>query len=563
MKKLLTMLLCLAMAFTCAFGAAACTPEDDKDDTGIVTPGGDDQTPGGDDQTPGGSEQPGGDEQPEPEPEPSDGLKLVLNDDNASYTVASLGSCTDTDVVIPSKHNGLPVTSIGYGAFSGCSSLASIVIPDSVTEIGYEAFQYCHSLTSIVIPDSVTSIGDLAFSDTAYYNDESNWENGVLYIGKYLIEADSSLSGEYIIKAGTKVIAHSAFSYCDLTSIVIPDSVTSIGSSAFFGCSSLASVTIGDSVTSIGIWAFSGCGGLTSITVDPDNSVYHSSGNCLIETDSKTLIAGCSTSVIPADGSVTSIGERAFYDCEELTSIVIPDTVTSIGDWAFSGTAYYNDESNWENGVLYIGNHLIKADSPLSGEYIIKAGTKVIAHSAFQYRYNLTNITIPDSVTSISDYAFDGCWSLTSVTIGDSATSIGYAAFSGCSRLTSIVIPDSVTSIGEDAFEGCINLANVTIGDSVTSIGSSAFRGCSSLTSITIPDSVTTIGAQAFASCYDLTSIVIPDSITSIGDWAFDDCINLTTVYYTGSEAEWKQIVIGSDNDNLLDAEIVFDYKGK
>ena len=216
MKKLLTMLLCLALAFTCAFGVAACTPDDDKDDTDIVTPGGDDQTPGGNEQPGGDEETPGGDE--EPEPEPSEGLEFELNDDGASYAVTGVGTCTDTNVVIPSKYDGLPVTSIGDYAFYDCSSLTSITIPDSVTTIGEYAFYYCSNLTSIVIPDSVTSIGD------------------------------------------------SAFDYCtSLTSVTIPNSVTSIGNAAFRDCSSLTSVTIGDSVTFIGYAAFRTCYNLTTV----------------------------------------------------------------------------------------------------------------------------------------------------------------------------------------------------------------------------------------------------------------------------------------------------------
>ena len=133
MKKLLTMLLCLTMAFACAFGVAACTPDDDKDDTGIHTPGGDDQTPGGSEQ-PGEDEESGEDEQPEPALPASEGLEFVLYDN--AYTVAGIGSCTDTNVVIPSEYKDLPVTAISYQAFYDCSSLTSITIPDSVTSIG-------------------------------------------------------------------------------------------------------------------------------------------------------------------------------------------------------------------------------------------------------------------------------------------------------------------------------------------------------------------------------------------------------------------------------------------
>ena len=308
------------------------------------------------------------------------------------------------------------VTEIISGAFYDCTNLTEIVIPDSVTNIGDEAFKYCSGLTSVTIPDSVTSIGNAAFRGC--YN---------------------------------------------LTEIVIPDSVTNIGDEAFKYCSGLTSVTIPDSVTNIGWSAFNGCSSLQSVTIPfvgasrttasdtyqyPFGYIFGTSSytGCVATTQyyygSSTSSRTNTTFYIPSSlKSVTVTGGNilygAFYNCFRLTSITIPNSVTSIGNCAFDGCS------------------------------------------------GLTSVTIPNSVTSIGDWAFDGCSGLTSITIPDGVISIGKSAFDGCSGLTSVTIPNSVTSIGDWAFYGCSGLTSITIPDGVTSIGKSAFDDCSGLTSVT------------------------------------------------------------------------------
>ena len=316
----------------------------------------------------------------------------------------------------------------------------------TVSSINHDAFNGCRSLTSIEIPSTITSIGGGAFAGCS-----------------------------------------------SLASVKIPSSITSIGSCAFAYCNSLTSIEIPDSVTSLGGVVFYGCNSLASIIVGSGNTVYDSRNNCnaIIETSTNKLLTGCKNTIIPS--SVTSIGEKAFWDCSGLSSIEIPNSITSIGSCAF---AYCN---------------------------------------------SLTSIEIPSSVTDIGVNVLEGCTSIESIVVQFDNTK--YDSRNNCNAIIetstnklltgckNTIIPSSITSIGENAFWGCSGLSSMEIPNSVTNIGAYAFYECSSLTSIEMGSSVTTIDRGAFSRCSGLTSIMISASVVSIGDRAFEFCDNLNTIY--------------------------------
>ena len=411
------------------------------------------------------------------------------------YSYSSSPFCNDTKIKVVTIDYG--VTSIGKYAFRSCKNLTSVTMPNSLTSIGENSFDACIDLTSMIIPDSVKSIGEHAFyTCTSLKNvtigNSLNMISNFVFVGcnsleNIMVDENnlnySSIDGVLFNKKKTELILYPVGNSRNAYSI--PNSVTSIGYYAFWGCTNLRNIKIPNNVESIGDYAFYNCTSLTSVTIP---------------------------------NSVTSIGNDAFYGCSSLTSVTIPDSVTSIGYSALSScTSLTSIEVSYDNENY----------SSVDGVLFDKDKTKLIQYPAGS---NRTIYSIPNSVISIGSDAFVGCTSLTSVTIPNSVTSIGGSAFSGCTNLTSITIPDSVTSIGSYAFEDCTSLTSVTIGNSVTSIGGSAFSGCTSLTSITIPDSVTSIGDYAFYECTSLKSVTIPDSVTSIGDYAFYECTSLKSV---------------------------------
>ena len=498
---------------------------------------------------------------------------------------------TTTEFVIP---NG--VTTISEWAFYSCDSLESVVISNGVSTIGEWAFFDCSCLTSIVIPNSVTTIGRYAFVDcfNLIFNEYGNCQ----YLGNEsnpyhaLIQVRSTEDGNYTIHENTNILADAAFSYCwDLTSIDIPNSVTTIGSLAFSDCNSLMSVVIGDGVTAISWNAFVRCSSLTNITVSQGNTAYQSIDGNLYTKDGSTLIMyaiGKMETEFVIPNGVSTIGEHAVFEGYNLTSVEIPNSVTIIGASAFYGCSSLTSVAI-PDGVITIGNGAFSLCTSLKSVEISDSVT-TIGGSAFSSCSSLTSVVIGDSVLMVGDYAFASCANLTSVEIPSSVILIGDYAFAGCVSLmnitvsqdnsvyqsidgnlytkdgsilmqyaigktaTEFVIPTSVTTIERYAFAYCSNLTSVIIPTSVTTIERYAFAHCSNLTSVIIPDSVTKLEAFAFHACWDLTSVVIGDGVTTIDSCAFSLCESLTTIYYKGMDSNWNKMSIGWDNDYLINA---------
>ena len=486
------------------------------------------------------------------------------------------------------------LTYINSDTFSGCTGLVNIIIPDSVTSIGEYAFRNCSSLASITIPDRVTEIGFCwGYEPEDYYYDIKNVFTGcgsltAFNVSKNNRRYSSSDDGKILYnKDKTTLLAYPSAT----GDVTIPDSVTSIDSSAFYNCSSLESVYI----TDLTAWM--------NIKFENANSnpLYNGADlylNGSLVTDlvipagmtsiGKYVFYGCDSleSVTIPDG-VTYIANGAFYNCDSLTSVTIPDSVTSIDSSAFYNcssleSVYITDLTAWMN----IKFENVSSNPLYNGADLYLNGSLV------------TDLVIPDGMTSIGSNAFYNCDALTSVTIPDSVTSIGEGAFSGCDNLeitintddkylysedgttillcdssvTSVKIPENVASINSGAFACCRNvetietgdtlmslsglpitsaLKSITIGNGVTSIGYDAFRDCSSLESVTIGNSVMSIGSDAFTDCSSLESVTIGNSVTSIGSSAFYNCSSLESVYITDLTA-WNNIEFEDATSNPL-----------
>lgn len=447
------------------------------------------------------------------------GLKAITLPGNLkSVGESAFQECSSLETInLPSG-----ITSVGNYAFLECENLKSVTLPSGLISIGDRAFSSCISLTSLDLPSSLTTAGEMALAgcpqltSLTLHSGLTNIKGNNLFGGNmfynnlkdvcYIIDSDLETylqSNHPIInniRCGIKYYLNDQ----EITTLEIPSGITSIGDGVFLSSNSLTNLTLSSKVTSIGESAFRNCSNLKDVRyyIYDDLATYIQKGhpafyvNCGI----KYYWNNQEITTLEIPTSVTSIGNHAFYCCNGLTSIDFPSNLSSIGDWAFSNCS------------------------------------------------GLTSVDLPSSITKMGEYVFNNCENLSNVNLPSGITTISTGDFSYCSNLKYIELPTGITSIGEDAFSFCSNLQDINLPSGITTIGTGAFWYCSNLTNVILPSALASIGAIAFANCSNLANVTLSSNITSIGYSAFSDCNSL------------KNLTISKDVTSIKDIRFYYEY---
>ncbi len=487
-------------------------------------------------------------------------LNAITVEAGEDATYRSVDNCVVKDgVIVVGNANGVipqddSVTAIADYAFAGRNQITSVTIPANITAVKNDAFKDCTGLTSVSIPKTVAVLESRAFDGCSE-----------IKTVEVTLEAFSAIANAAIpetvkiLESDTVRIGMGFFrNMSKIKSITLPDSITVIDDFAFEGCTALTSFNVPANVNHIGVGVFSDCGSLKELT--SSSAVYRAVNNCLVK--GNAVVLGCANSTIPESG-VTTVASYAFYKCPTMADVVIPSNINTIEDGAF----WYCDglkvlklsemKAGFSQNALTGCTKITTVQLPLSAlDWIpnqagvsvlsVVGNDTVIPKEAFKGFYALTDVTLPETVTDIGDYAFAGCGKLSSFTITPTLKKIGEGAFEGCVALTSLTIPNGIESIGQNAFEGCVgikalstpvkflseiptsSLITVEITDGAA-LPAEAFLNASKLTKIALPDGMTAVGDRAFFGCVSLKEISIPASVTNLGANVFVGCGSIET----------------------------------
>ena len=515
----------------------------------------------------------------EPKPE-LNGYIFTSTATSCTITGVEFDTTNITELTIPEF-----VTHINH-SFS-FPNLVSLTIGNKTQELQFSL--HAPKLTNINLPDTWLHISNNAFTNTAYYKNSDNWENGALYIGKHLIATTSDLPAEYTIKSGTISVAINAFyGQTNLKKIIMPSSLKDVGESAFYGCSNLESVEL-SALRHIRGGTFAKCTSLKSIVI-PEGPWAVTSG----------AFSGCtSLEYVSLPSTCRELRQSVFSGCKSLKSINLPVALTSIGNQAFYNCSaleniyYEGTEEQWEKIVKgnqwdtgtgsYILNFIIPGINytlvdnayysvsyypiPLETSVYIPQTyqglpVKVLADNAFKNCTNLVSITLPEGITQIGSSAFYNCTNLVTINIPDTVVDIGEYAFYNCTSIKHIKL-SKVDHIRGYTFYNCTSLETIEIPEGITAVTGYAFSGCESLKSIVLPSTCNLIRPEAFKNCTSLTSITILGEITEICRQAFENCTKLENIYYYGTQTQWESILKGDNWDNNTgNYTITYNYTG-
>lgn len=511
-------------------------------------------------------------EEPQPTPIYSEGLLYELSAQGDSYSVKGIGSCADEHIVVPPTYLGLPITH--FAGFANCKTIKSVTLPNSITSIGASPFMGCDHLEELTLP-FIPSGGTIPFKELF---DDPNLNSYEMPNIKRV-----ELTRQVDLPANT-------FAYCDtIESVILPNTLKSIGKTSFDGCRSLREITIPSSVTSIGFNALRSCYNLKSITVNANIQALpaHFARDCInlesvslspsiktigtaafmdclkladdgflegVEQIEANAFSGCAFIELTLPSSIQYVAGEAFHGCDSLKSLHIEATFCQIQPYAFSGSSALERITAAEGIQNYIakGNCLIEVNSRSvilgckTSEIPSDVGPLAIGLGAFAYNTQLTSITIPDNVQSIGDSAFSHCYSLKSVAFAYGLLSLGSDVFENCTKLEAILLPITVNTLGTAVFNGCYSLKTCVLG-SASEIPDSTFLNCSSLQALEMGE-ITRIGERAFYNCTSLQTLYLPRSLRELDMSVLISCASLGVLYYNGTATDWESISFANQN---------------